>query len=127
MTTSDWVEMYGMAFSAQTGNNGLLITLMSGYLVAAYLVGKRLTRTQIIVTNTLYLVSAFLLVMGAFYTGLDAQIARKMMALQIPELDLFTYANMNIYFWPSIVSIVYSCLIFASFFFMWQVRHSRET
>ena len=127
MTESDWVEMYGMVFSAQLENSGLLITLMSGYLVAAYLVGKRLTRSQIIVTNTLYLISALLLVSGSFYYGLDAQIARKMMALQIPELDLFSYANMNIYFWPSIVSIVYSCLIFASFFFMWQVRHSRET
>ena len=127
MTESDWVEMYGMAFSAQTGNNGLLITLMSGYLAAAYLVGKRLTRNQVIVTNALYLVSAFLLVMGAFYTGLDAQIARKMMALQIPELDIYGYADMNSHLWPSIISIVYSCLIVGSLIFMWQVRHPRDS
>ena len=118
MTESDWVEMYGMAFSAQTGNNGLLITLISGYLVAAYLVGKRLTRGQFIVTNTLYIISAFLLVMGAFYTGLDVQIARKMMALQIPELDIYSYADMNTHLWPSIISIVYSCLIVGSLIFM---------
>ena len=127
MTESDWVEMYGMAWSAQLANSGVLITLMSGYLVAAYAVGKRLTRTQIIVTNALYLTSAFLFVASAFQTNLDTQLARKMMALQIPELDLFSYANMNIYFWPSVVSIVYSCLIFASFFFMWQVRHPKES
>jgi len=96
-------------------------------LVAAYLVGKRLTRTQIIVTNTLYLISAFLFVAGAFQTQLDTQLARKMMALQIPELDLFGYADMNIYLWPSIVAIIYSCLIFASLFFMWHVRNSRES
>jgi high-affinity Fe2+/Pb2+ permease len=126
MTESDWVEMYGMAFSAGVANSGLLITLMSGYLVAAYLVGKRLTRTQIIVTNTLYLISAFLFVGGAFQTNMDAQIARKMMALQIPELDLLSYADVNIYLWPSIITIVYSCLVFASLFFMWHVRNSRE-
>ena len=127
MTESDWVEMYGMVFSAQLANSGLLITLMSGYLVAAYLVGKRLTRTQIIVTNALYLMSAFLVIGGAFQLNLDTQIARKKMALQIPEFDLFSYADVNIYLWPSIITIVYSCLIFASFFFMWQVRNSRET
>jgi len=126
MTESDWVEMHGMAFSAGVANSGLLITLMSGYLVAAYLVGKRLTRTQIIVTNTLYLISAFLFVGGAFQTNMDAQIARKMMALQIPELDHFNYADVNVFLWPSIVSITYSCLIFASLFFMWHVRNSRE-
>ena len=127
MTASDWVEMYGMAFSTGVANLAVLITLMSGYLVVAYLVGKRLTRTQIIVTNTLYLISAFLFVGGAFQTNMDAQIARKMMALQIPELDLLNYADVNIYLWPSIITIVYSCLVFASLFFMWQVRHSRET
>ena len=127
MTASDWIEMYGMVWSANIANSGLLITLMSGYLVVAYLVGKRLTRTQILVTNTLFLMSACFFVAGAFQLNLDTQIARKAMALQIPELDLFSYANMNIYFWPSIVSIVYSCLIFASLFFMWQMRYSRET
>ena len=127
MTESDWIETYGMVSSVQLANNGILITLISGYLVVAYLVGKQLTRTQVIIMNALYLISALLLVFGSFYHGLDAQIARKMMALQIPELDLFSYASMNIYFWPSIVSIVYSCLIFASFFFMWQLRHPKES
>ena len=46
MTASDWVEMYGIAFSTVVSNFAVLITLMSGYLVAAYLVGKRLTRTS---------------------------------------------------------------------------------
>ena len=127
MTESDWVEMYGMAFSAGIANSGLLITLMSGYLVVAYLVGKRLTRTQILVTNALYLISAFIVCWWCLPNALDAQIARKMMALQIPELDLFSYAEVNIYLWPSIVAIAYSCLIFASLFFMWQVRHPTES
>jgi len=127
MTESDWIEMYGMAWSANVANSGLLITLMSGYLVAAYLVGKRLTRTQILVTNTLFLISASFFVGGAFQLNLDTQIARKAMALQIPEFDLLSYAEVNIYLWPSLVTIVYSCLVFASLFFMWQVRHPKES
>ena len=127
MTESDWIETYGMVSSVQLANNGILITLISGYLVVAYLVGKQLTRTQVIIMNALYLISALLLVFGSFYHGLDAQIARKMMALQIPELDIYSYADMNTHLWPSIISIVYSCLIVASLIFMWQVRHPSET
>jgi drug/metabolite transporter superfamily protein YnfA len=127
MTASDWVEMYGMAFSTGVANLAVLITLMSGYLVVAYLVGKRLTRTQILVTNALYLMSAFTIIAGGFQASLDLQIARKEMALQIPQLDLFSYAEQSIHVWPSIIAIVNSCLVVASLIFMWQVRNSRET
>ena len=127
MTASDWVEMYEMAFSTGVANLAVLITLMSGYLVAAYLVGKRLTRTQILVTNALYLMSAFTIIGGSFSATLDMLIARKEMALQIPQLDFLNYAEVNIYFWPSIVVIINSGLIVASLFFMWQMRHPRET
>ena len=126
MTASDWVEMYGMAFSTSISNFASLITLMSGYLVVAYLVGNRLTRTQILVTNALYLMSALIAISGSFQATLDFQIARKEMALQIPQLDLLNYAEQSTYLWPSIITIVYSCLVFASLFFMWHVRNSRE-
>ena len=127
MTESDWVEMYGMAFSAQTGNNGLLITLMSGYLVVAYLVGKRLTSTQLLITNALYLMSAFLIISADFSLALDSLIARKEMALQIRELDVLNHTGQGAYLWSSLITIIHSCLIVASLIFMWQVRHPRET
>ena len=127
MTASDWVEMYGMAFSTGVANIALLITLMSGYLVVAYLVGKRLTRTQILVTNALYLMSAYTVISGSFQATLDFQIARKEMALQIPQLNLFNYAEQSIYLWPSIIAIINGCLVVASLIFMWQVRHPKES
>ena len=127
MTESDWVEMYGMAFSTGVANLAELITLMSGYLVVAYLVGKRLTRTQILVTNALYLMSAFTVISGGFQAASDVQIARKEMALQIPQLDLLNYTIKYIYLWPSIVAIINGCLIVASLIFMWQVRHPKES
>ena len=127
MTASDWVEMYEMAFSTGVANLAVLITLMSGYLVVAYLVGKRLTRTQILVANALYLMSAFTIIGSSFSATLDMLIARKEMALLIPQLGLLNYAEVNIYFWPSIVVIINSCLIVASLIFMWQVRHPKES
>ena len=127
MTASDWVEMYGMASSTGIANLAVLITLMSGYLVVAYLVGKRLTRTQILVTNALYLMSALIAISGSFQATLDFHIARKEMALQIPQLNLFNYAEQSIYLWPSIIAIINGCLVVASLIFMWQVRHPKES
>jgi hypothetical protein len=49
MTGSDWVEMYGVAFSTSIAVFGLQITLMSGYLIVAYMVGERLTRIQVFI------------------------------------------------------------------------------
>jgi hypothetical protein len=127
MTASDWVEMYGMAFSTGTAILAVLITLMSGYLVVAYLVGKRLTRTQILVTNALYLTSAFTIILASFSASLDIQIAKNEMAFQIPQLNLLNYTSKYIYLWPSIIAIVNSCLVVASLIFMWQVRHPKES
>jgi hypothetical protein len=127
MTASDWVEMYGIAFSTVVSNFAVLITLMSGYLVVAYLVGNQLTRTQILVTNALYLMSAFTIISGGFAATSDVQIARKEMALQIPQLDLLNYAEQSVYLWPSIIAILYCCLVVASLIFMWQVRHPKES
>ena len=127
MTAADWVEMYGVTLSNMNGNIAVLVTLMSGYLVVAYLVGKRLTRSQLLITNALYLMSAYLIISADFFLSLDALIARKEMALQIPELDFLYHKRQPSYLWPSLIAIIHSCLIVASLIFMWQVRHPRET
>ena len=127
MAAADWVEMYGMALSTMTANIAVLITLISGYLVVAYLVGKRLTRTQLLITNALYLMSAFLIISANFSLALDSLIARREMALQIPELDVLNHTEPGTYLWSSLIAIIHSCLIVASLIFMWQVRHPSET
>jgi len=119
--------MYGMALTTMTANIAVLITLISGYLVVAYLVGKRLTRTQLLITNALYLMSAFLLISVDFSLALDALVARKEIALQIPELDILYHTGQPTYLWSSLIAIIHGCLIVASLVFMWQVRHSSET
>ena len=127
MTASDWVEMYGMTLSTLTANMALLITLMSGYLVVAYLVGKRLTRSQLLMTNALYLMSAYLIISLNFTLALDSLIARTEMALHIPELDVLNHRVQSTYLWSSLIAIAHSCLIVGSLIFMWQVRHPRGT
>ena len=121
MTGSDWVEMYEMASSTSIASLALLISIMSGYLLVAYLVGERLTRFQVCVINTLYVMFAVTIVGGIFQSNLDIQFARNQLVLQIPEIAI--YSDSDDSNWPMITTLINSSLIIASLIFMWQVRH----
>ena len=121
MTGSDWVEMYEMASSTSIASLALLISIMSGYLLVAYLVGERLTLFQVCVINTLYVMFAVTIVAGIFQSNWDIQFARNQMVLQIPEVAI--YRDSDDSNWPMITTLINSSLIIASLIFMWQVRH----
>ena len=126
MAAADWVEMYGMAFSASATYFTVLISIVSGYLVIAYFVGERLTRTQVSIISAMYLAVAATNISGTYTAIYDVMFARNQMASQIPEFAAYGVVA-NIYFWPIFNVILVSFLVFASLIFMWQVRHPRET
>ena len=126
MTESDWVEMYGMAFSASATYFTVLISIVSGYLVVAYFVGERLTRTQISIMNAMYLAVAATNIAGNRTAIRDFMFARNQMASQIPEFAVYGVLE-NINLWPFVTVILHSLLVVASLIFMWQVRHPRGT
>ena len=75
MTESELLE-HGAAFwSNAIAITAILITLLSGYMIAAYAVGKDMTRSQLIIVNTLYLGICTLLLFAMLVTG---QIASEM-------------------------------------------------
>jgi hypothetical protein len=125
MTGSDWVEMYGVALSTSIAAFGLQVTVMSGYLIVAYMVGERLTRIQVLIINTFYLLSASTLVLSAFQGILDVSMARREAALQIPELPMIS-ASTNIFIWPASIALTNAAMALAAVFFMWSVRHSKS-
>jgi hypothetical protein len=126
MTESDWVEMYGMAFSASATYFTVLISIVSGYLVVAYFVGERLTKTQVSIMNAMYLAVAATNISGTYTAIYDFMFARNQMASQIPEFAVYGVVA-NIYFWALFNVILSSLLVSASLIFMWQVRHPKET
>jgi small-conductance mechanosensitive channel len=126
MTESDWVEMYGMAFSASATYFTVLISIVSGYLVIAYFVGERLTRTQVSIMNTMYLAVATTTISGSYVALRDFMFARNEMASEIPEFAVYGVVA-KIYFWPFFNMILHSFMVLASLIFMWQVRPPRET
>jgi hypothetical protein len=115
----------GVAFSTSIAVFGLQITVMSGYLIVAYMVGERLTRIQVLIINTFYLLSASTLVLSAFQGILDVSMARREAALQIPELPIVG-ASTNIFIWPASIALMNAAVVIASVYFMWSVRHSKS-
>lgn len=121
MTESELLE-HGAAFwSNAIALTAIFITILSGYIICAYLVGKSLTRSQIIIVNTLYLGISTLLLLSMLITGQTA-IEMEKIAFEItvqrkhPPGEFFPY--MFIVFW--------SFCVFLSIKFMWDIRHAKS-
>ena len=98
----------------------VFITLLSGYLVVAYLVGKKLTFFQVSIVSVLY-ISLSSLVLFAVY----AFTARATETAQL-AMELTTQRTLGPT--PSIawgLLAICVCCTVASLIFMWNIRHSK--
>jgi len=122
MDGADWIEMAQMADSNSIDSFGVLITLMSGYLVVAYLVGAKLTRPQVSIVNSLYILSALSVVMCHWQYNYNAMLARHHAEAYVPDLFGLT-TRTEIFAVPLGLSLINIGLIIASLYFMWSIRH----
>ena len=97
---------------------GLLITLISGYLIAAYIAGKGLTYSQAVIVNVLYIGFATFLVLSMF--------AFFQAAGELEELAFDMSTTRSIAPRPLLAYLVGSfgsVCVAASLKFMWDIRH----
>ena len=99
----------------------IVITLMSGYLVAAYLVGSQLSRPQVVIVNTLYLLLSTFLLMSIYNLSIRAT---EMAAIAI-EMSDKRILTPQLWLPMGMISIFSFCLV-ASLKFMWDVRHPKR-
>ena len=101
----------------------LLITLVSGYLVVAFVAGDRLNFQQVLIVNTVYLLMAMLVLYGTVAMVGKAHgfevIAYSMAGEEfdgfIPRGDI---ANS--------IAAIFGIAILASLKFMWEIRHPKS-
>lgn len=92
----------------------LNITVMSAYLLVAYLVGKELTRSQTIIATGLYLAFAGSGVVGIFSYYNEAYRLSQ------------TYGDASFpVWWAYIIGGLYFAGILGCLKFMWDIRHSK--
>lgn len=122
MTAAEWMEVY-----TNTSANGLtaqmiVITMVSGYLVVAYAVGKQLSILQVTVANIVYLGGSGTALLSNYGSVLDGVTARMQAIALEPELPALIGAALNATQWAIIVTGFNACFVVASLVFMWHVR-----
>lgn len=99
----------------------ILISLLSGYIVLAYVAAEKMTVAQVTIVNTLYIL-IYTLILGSNYTlttratemaELSIQKSTERVLGPTPEL-------------PILLVIVFGFCVLASLKFMWDVRHPKE-
>lgn len=103
-------------------HSAIFLTLISGYIVVAYLAGARLTRLQVSIATSIYLVAATYeaLFLATAFRGLT--LARQRLLELNPSLgdNIFVIARGD-----KIGLILLLAGILAPLWFMWSVRHAK--
>jgi hypothetical protein len=96
------------------------LTIVSAYLIAAFISGDKLTTQQFIIISVLFLFSAFLMVWSIW--GLGSRIVYTAEAFRHlnPEYPILIKA-----FFRNSLTIVCALGVLASLKFMWDVRHPK--
>jgi len=100
----------------------MLLTLISGYLVIAYLVGTKLSGQQILLVNGLFLLSAFSMAFPTF-----AAYERASFLLSLTSEAYRSPRSAGMHLAPGASVVVLSGAILASLKFMRDVRHPKST
>ena len=120
MTGAEWYEMSLTAFSNAVDAFALIVTLASAYLIAAYSVGSKLTRTQVILVDLVFVSATLFFAVHMAGSMGDSMRARTLAADLIPELQAASTEVMNYYFFLGIALVVGVFVICIKF--MWDVR-----
>jgi hypothetical protein len=123
METADWLDFMAAAMENGTTYYALFFTVVSGYLVVAYTVGKNLLRNQVTFVNFLFIVSTFMASTGVITAFRDGMIAYRKGADKIEEMTAISAGLETVYLTAVVglnILIVLGCLKF-----MWDVRHPK--
>ena len=125
MSGSEWFEAYTNATSNGLTALAILLTMVSGYMVIAYVAGNKLTRIQVMLVNVVYIASSVSVLTSNYGSVLDSATARFQAGLRIEELSLIlsTTGEAAPETLAIIVAAVNSLFLIISLVFMWQVRH----
>jgi small-conductance mechanosensitive channel len=96
------------------------LTVVSGYLITAYVAGKRFSTSQVILLNCLFVVATAMLTMAVFASSLRWLSYLEKLEQLVPN-EIYPMSL------PLAIAICFLCIagILASIKFMWDVRHPK--
>ncbi len=99
---------------------GIYLSIVSGYLVIAYLAGAKLSGSQVLTINALFLTGGSIGILGTY-----AFLSRAAFLLQFTSEKYTSPASTLIPVLPPLWSVILSLVLIASLKFMWDVRHPK--
>ncbi|MDX1736416.1 MAG: hypothetical protein R3228_18710, partial [Halioglobus sp.] len=69
MTEAEFVTSFAALLDVMNGCIGIYLTTVSGYLVTAYLVGARLTRSQLVIVSAIFVTFSALMAFVSLSLG----------------------------------------------------------
>ncbi len=100
---------------------GIYLSMVSGYLIIAYLVGAKLSRSQVLTINVLFLTSGLLTTISTY-----AFLARAAFLLQFTSKEYTSPASIFIPVADVAAGLVLFLGLLACLKFMWDIRHPKE-
>jgi len=124
MTEFEFRESLAALYGQVSQDSTMCFTLISAYLVVAYLVGARLTITQVIIVNTL---SGFWAGMSIFAIHSELSSAAQL-TVRFSEAGYLPSSNGDASN-TGYIALAYPAVLFlgviAAFYFMWSIRHPK--
>ena len=93
MVEAELLEISNMAWGNSIALVGLVITLISGYLIAAYIIGANITSSQSVIINILYIGFVSFLIIS-FFAFLLLPVGFNMIKFGYGGLREFTYRSL---------------------------------
>lgn len=119
MTQAELWQLQLLAVSNGITAFGVLLTLITGYLVTAYFAGSRLNRYQVAVVSILFLLGAGLDAFMVFAETRRAYFFIDQLKLEF-DVQSFTPSTFTVYLMGALLAL----LIPAALFFMYQIRRN---
>ena len=121
MTEAELVESITSYYDLAGGAMSLYVTVSTGYLIAAYLIGSKLTSSQMIVISTLY----------AFITGVQTYAIFGYMSRAFSYVEMQRDLNPDLVAYSSpifyiLMPAIFGAGILACLKFMWDIRHPKN-
>ena len=121
MSEAELFEAGQFAYSNSLAAFTIYITLLSGYIVVAFIVGEKLVGSQTVIINTLYSLIMFT-VLAAFVSFARIGYESNYLALEMSTLRKIAPLP-----WVAEVAVVVMVFCYlASLKFMWDIRHAKN-
>ena len=125
MTGAEWFEAYALASGNGLTAMAILLTMVSGYMGIAFLVGEKLSTTQVAMANSVYILAGASVLMANYGNVLDSATARAEASRLISEMKPIFATGSSVDVMAFTVAGINALFIVISLIFMWQVRHPK--